>query len=159
MVNKTITVHFGKCTTLLVPKNWPMKAWLRDVDQWKAENLAGFCNWPITRCSIQNNRARLIIDHTTNFALSGNIDGPCNNWTCIPMGVDPTTSAWKALRCTQAQLNGFTPQKYSNLCAKPRPLIVFFGRHGKTNLCMYLFPQNKNNTHSRTHAYGFKREI
>ena len=55
-----------------------MKAWLRDVDQWKAENLAGFCNWPITRCFIQNDRARLIIERTTNFALSGNIDGPCN---------------------------------------------------------------------------------
>ena len=78
MVYKTITVRFGKCTTLLVPKSWPMKAWLRDFDQWKAENFAGFCNWPITRCFVQNDRARLIIEHTTNFALSGNIDGPCN---------------------------------------------------------------------------------
>ena len=78
MVNKTIAVCFGKCTTLLVPKSWPMKAWLRDVDQWKAENLAGFCSWPITRCFIQNDRVRLIIEHKTNFALSGNIEGPCN---------------------------------------------------------------------------------
>ena len=109
MVTKTIRVRFGKCTTLLVPKSWPMKAWLRDVDQWKAENLAGFCNWPITRCFIQNDRARQtdyrahnrfclirqhwravqvspktieldrpIIEHTTDFALSGNTDGPCN---------------------------------------------------------------------------------
>ena len=78
MVNKTITVRFGKCTTLLVPKSWPTKAWLRDVDQWKAENLEGFCKWLITRCFIQNDRARLIIEHTTDFALSGNIDGPCN---------------------------------------------------------------------------------
>ena len=78
MVNKTITVRSGKCTTLLVSKSWLMKAWLRDVDQWKAENLAGFCNWPVTRCFIQNDRARLIIEHTTIFALSGNIDGLCN---------------------------------------------------------------------------------
>ena len=78
MVNKTITVRFGKCTTLMVPKSWPMKAWLQDGDQWKAENLAGFCNWPITRCFVQSDRARLIIEHSTNFALSGNIDGPCN---------------------------------------------------------------------------------
>ena len=78
MANKTITVRFGKCTTLLVPKSWPMKAWLRDVDQWKAENLASFCNWLITRCFIENDRARLIIEHTKIFALSGNIDGPCN---------------------------------------------------------------------------------
>ena len=76
-MNKTITARFGKYTTLLVPKGWPMKAWLRDGDQWKAENLAGFCYWPITRCFIQNDRARPIIEHTTNFAL-GNIDGPCN---------------------------------------------------------------------------------
>ena len=55
-----------------------MKAWLQDGDQWKAENLAGFCNWPITRCFIQNDRARLIIEHSTIFALSGIIDGPCN---------------------------------------------------------------------------------
>ena len=27
---------------------------------------------------IQNDRARLIIEHSTNFVLSGNIDGPCN---------------------------------------------------------------------------------
>ena len=55
-----------------------MKAWLQDGYQWKAQNLAGFCNWPVTRCFIQNDRARLIIEHSTNFALSGNIDGPCN---------------------------------------------------------------------------------
>ena len=41
-----------------------MKAWLRDVDQWKAKSLAGFRNWPITRCFIQNDRARPIIEHT-----------------------------------------------------------------------------------------------
>ena len=29
-------------------------------------------------CLILNDRARLIIEHTTDFALSGNIDGPCN---------------------------------------------------------------------------------
>ena len=28
---------------------------------------------------MQNDGARLIIEHSTNFALSGNIDGPCNN--------------------------------------------------------------------------------
>ena len=82
MVIKTVTVRFGKCTTLLVPKSWPMKAWLQDGDQWKAENLAGSCNWPITRRFIQNDRARLIIDHSTNFALSGNIDGPCTLLNC-----------------------------------------------------------------------------
>ena len=32
----------------------------------------------MTRCFIQNDRARLIIVHSKNFALSGNIDGPCN---------------------------------------------------------------------------------
>ena len=83
MVNKAITVRLGKCTTLLVPKSWPMKAWLWDVDQWNAENLSGLCNWPITRCFIQNDRAslRLIIEQTTNFALSGNFDGLCNTCT------------------------------------------------------------------------------
>ena len=78
MVNKTITVCFSKCTTLLVPESWPMKAWLWDSDRWKAENLEGFCNWPITWCFIQNDRARLIIEHSTNFASSGNIVGLCN---------------------------------------------------------------------------------
>ena len=53
-------------------------AWLQDSDQWKAKNLADFCNWPTTRCFIQIDRARQIIVHSTHFALSGNIDGPCH---------------------------------------------------------------------------------
>ena len=43
--------------------------------QWKAENLVGFCNWPITRCFIQNDSARLIIEHTTNLPYQATLTG------------------------------------------------------------------------------------
>ena len=78
-MNIIFEINMFKPKGPLRSKSWPMKAWLQDGDQWKAENLAGFCNWPITRCFIQNDRARLIIEHSTNFALSGNIDGLCSD--------------------------------------------------------------------------------
>ena len=37
-----------------------------------------FLRWPITRCFIKNDRAGLIIEHSTNFRLNANIDRPCN---------------------------------------------------------------------------------
>ena len=40
-------------------------------DQWKAEKLAAFWRWPITRCFIKSERAGLIIDHSIIFCLDG----------------------------------------------------------------------------------------
>ena len=78
-VIKLVSVLFGKCTTLVVTKCWPMVIRQPCGDQWKAEKLGAFWRWPITRCFIKSDStASLIIEHTVNFALSGNSHGPCN---------------------------------------------------------------------------------
>ena len=47
-------------------------------DQRKVEKLVALWRWSITRCFIKSDRAGLIIDHSINFRLNANIDGPCN---------------------------------------------------------------------------------
>ena len=54
LVIKLVSVLFGKCTTLVVTKCWPMVIWQPCGDQWKAEKLGAFWRWPITRCLIKN---------------------------------------------------------------------------------------------------------
>ena len=76
-VIKLVSVLFGKCTTLVVTKCWPMVIRQPCGDQWKAEKLGAFWRWPITRCLIKSDSSSLIIEHTENFALSGNSHGPC----------------------------------------------------------------------------------
>ena len=87
-----------------------MKAWLQDGDQWKAENLAGFCNWPITRCFIQNDRARLIIEHSTNFVLSGNIDGPCNTANNKKVKKQLKTESMQTIKQQKNNKNNLAPR-------------------------------------------------
>ena len=70
-VIKLVSVLFGKCTTLVVTKFWPMETRLPCGDQWKAEKLGGFWRWPITRCFIKSYRAGLFIVHSINFRLNG----------------------------------------------------------------------------------------
>ena len=53
-VIKLVSVLFGKCTTLVVTKCWPMVIRQPCGDQWKAENLGAFWRWPITRCLIKS---------------------------------------------------------------------------------------------------------
>ena len=47
----------------------------------KAEKLEA-----LTRCFIKSDRAGLIIVHSINFALTANIDGPCNFALLTPFG-------------------------------------------------------------------------
>ena len=47
-------------------------------DQWKAEKLGAFCADQKLDVSSKVIVASLIIEHTVNFALSGNSHGPCN---------------------------------------------------------------------------------
>ena len=82
-VIKLVSVLFGKCTTLVATKCWPMETRLPRGDQWKAEKLGVFRRWPITRCFFKSDRAGLFIEHTINFRLTANIDGPCNTVRCI----------------------------------------------------------------------------
>ena len=70
-VIKLVWVLFGKCTTLVVTKCWPMVIRLPHGDQWKAEKLGVFRRWPITRCLIKSDRARLFIEHSINFRING----------------------------------------------------------------------------------------
>ena len=72
-VIKLVSVHFGKCTTLVVTKFWPMETRLLCGDQWKAEKLGAFQRWPITtcRCIIKSDSAELFIEHSINFRLNG----------------------------------------------------------------------------------------
>ena len=51
---KLVSVHFGKCTTLVVTKCWPMVIRQPCGHQWKAEKLGAFWHWPITRCLIKS---------------------------------------------------------------------------------------------------------
>ena len=69
-VIKLVSVLFGKCTTLAATKCWPMETRLPCGDQWKAMKSAAFWHWPITRCFIQSDRARLIINQSINFRLN-----------------------------------------------------------------------------------------
>ena len=69
-VIKLLSVLFGKCTTLVVTKCWPITR-LPCGDQWKAEKLGAIWRWPITRCFVKSDRAGLIIDHSINFRLNG----------------------------------------------------------------------------------------
>ena len=71
LVIKLVSVLFGRCTTLMVGKGWPMETRLSYGDQWKAEKLGAFWCWPVTRCFIKSNRAGLIIEHSINFRLNG----------------------------------------------------------------------------------------
>ena len=71
MVIKLVSVLFGKFTTLVVTKSWPMETKLPCGDQWKAEKLGAFWRWPITRCFIKSDSAGLFIDHSINFSLNG----------------------------------------------------------------------------------------
>ena len=68
---KLVSVLFGKCTTLVVTKFWPMETRLPCGDQWKAEKLGVFRRWPITRCFIKSDRAGLFIEHFINFRHNG----------------------------------------------------------------------------------------
>ena len=70
-VIKLVSVLFGKCTTLVVTKFWPMETRLPCGDLWKAEKLGVFRRWPITRCFIKSDRAGLFIEHFINFHLNG----------------------------------------------------------------------------------------
>ena len=70
-VNELVSVLFGKCTTLMVTKFWPMETRLPCGDQWKAEKLEAFKRWPITRCFIKSDRAVLFIEHSINFRFNG----------------------------------------------------------------------------------------
>ena len=54
---KLVSVLFGKCTTLVATKCWPMETRLPCGDQWKAEKLGVFRRWPICRCFIKSDRA------------------------------------------------------------------------------------------------------
>ena len=70
-VIKLVSVLFGKCTTLVATKCWPMETRLSLGDQWKAEKLGVFRRWPITRCFIKSDRAGLFIEHSINFPHNG----------------------------------------------------------------------------------------
>ena len=90
-VIKLVSVLFGNYTILVVMKSWPMET-RRPCDhcgsQWKAEKLGAFWHWPITRCFIKSDRAKLIIEHSINFRLDGeywrtvqSLSGqPSNKW-------------------------------------------------------------------------------
>ena len=41
-VIKLVSILFGKCTTLVIMKCWPMVTGLPCGDQWKAEKLGAF---------------------------------------------------------------------------------------------------------------------
>ena len=71
-VIKLVLVLFGKCTTLVITKRWPMETRQPCGGQWKAEKLEAFWRWPITRCFIKSDRAGLIIGHSINFRLTCN---------------------------------------------------------------------------------------
>ena len=83
-VIKLVSVLFGKCTTLVVTKCWPMETRLPCGDQWKVEKLGAFWRWPITRCFIKSDRAGLIIEHSINFRLNSEhwraVRFPQGNW-------------------------------------------------------------------------------
>ena len=51
---RSASVLFGKCTTLVVTKCWPMIIRQPCGDQWKAEKLGAYWRWPITRCLIKS---------------------------------------------------------------------------------------------------------
>ena len=70
-VIKLVSVLFGKCTTLVATKCWPMETRLPRGDQWKAEKLGDFRRQPITRCFIKSDRVGLFIEHAINFRLNG----------------------------------------------------------------------------------------
>ena len=71
-VIKLVSVLFGKCTTLVVMKCWPMV-----IRQWKAEKLGAFWRWPITRYLIKSDSSYLNYRAHCKFCLirqqSGNI--------------------------------------------------------------------------------------
>ena len=54
VIFKLVSVLFGKCTTLVVTKCWPLIIRQPCGDQWKAEKLGAFWRWPITRCLIKS---------------------------------------------------------------------------------------------------------
>ena len=70
-VIKFVSVLFGKCSTLVATKCWPMETRLPRGDQWKAEKLRVFRRWPISRCFTKSDRAGLFIEHSINFRLNG----------------------------------------------------------------------------------------
>ena len=70
-VIKLVPVLFGKCTTLVVTKCWPMETRLPCGGRWKAEKLGAFWRWPVTRRFIKNDKAGLIIEHSINLRLNG----------------------------------------------------------------------------------------
>ena len=70
-VIKFVSVRFGKCTTNVVTKCWPMETRLPCGDQWKADKIGAFWRWSITRCFIESDSVGLIIEYSINFRLNG----------------------------------------------------------------------------------------
>ena len=72
-VIKLVPVLFGKCTTLVAMKCWPMETRLPCGDQWKwkAEKLGLFRHWPIGRCFIKSNRVLFVYRVLLKFRLDG----------------------------------------------------------------------------------------
>ena len=68
-VIKLVSVLFGKCTTLMVTKCWPMVIRQPCGDQWKAEKLGAFWRWPITRCLIKSDSSYLNYRAHCKFCL------------------------------------------------------------------------------------------
>ena len=68
-VIKLVSVLFGKCTTLVVTKCWPMVIRQQCGDQWKAEKLGAFWRWPITRCLIKSDSIYLNYRAHCKFCL------------------------------------------------------------------------------------------
>ena len=68
-VIKLVSVLFGKCTTLVVTKCWPMVIRQPSGDQWKAEKLGAFWRWPMTRCLIKSDSSQLNYRAHCKFCL------------------------------------------------------------------------------------------
>ena len=88
-VIKLVSVLFCKCTTLVAKKCLPVETRLQWGDQWKAEKLVAFWRWPITRCSMKSDRARLIIEHSINFHLTS------KHWRVVPRGLVENSKFFK----------------------------------------------------------------
>ena len=87
-VIKLVSVFFGKCTTLVVRKCWPVVIRQSCGDQWKAEKLGAFWRWPITRCLIKSDSSKLNYRAYCKFCLIRQ-QSRAVQWQFLPMNVYP----------------------------------------------------------------------
>ena len=114
LVIKLVSVLFGKCTTLVVTKCWPMETGLPSGDPMKSREIRSFLEkLGETGCFIKSDRAGMNVEHSWNFCLNGDHDGPCNcqhywsspipteKWTTVELDMWTTkgasVSSWQTL--------------------------------------------------------------